>query len=145
MIYNLSTENDKQRFKDKVNKLYSEQKIVELKEKKPIRSVKQNAYLHLIITWFAIENACELEWVKQKYFKELCNKEIFVTTKLDPYTGQEETHLKSSSEITTEEMTTAIQRFRNWSSQNGTYLPEPEDVEFLTHIQIESQKYKEYL
>lgn len=145
MIYNLSTEEDRIRFKEKVNSLYSEQKTVELKEKKPIRSIKQNSYLHLILTWFSIENACDIEWVKQKYFKELCNREIFATIKLDPYTGQEEIHLKSTSEISTEEMTTSIQRFRNWASQNGTYLPEPNEIEFLNHIRNESQKYKEYL
>lgn len=43
-------------------------------------------------------------------------------------------------------MTTAIQRFRNWSSMEaGIYLPEPSDQEFLDHIQNEIERHKEYL
>ena len=54
--------------------------------------------------------------------------------------------LRSSSELSTGEMTLAIERFRNYSSaQAGIYLPSPNENEFLLHIQQEIEKDKEFL
>lgn len=48
--------------------------------------------------------------------------------------------------LTTAEMTTAIERFRNWSSaEAGVYLPSPDEQAFLQSIEIEMLRQKEYL
>ena len=78
MIYDLSNILEKQRFKRRCNQLYKAGVMVELAEKKPKRTIPQNAYLHLILGWFAIETGNTLDFVKQKYVKQHVNPDIFV-------------------------------------------------------------------
>lgn len=118
---------------------------VELTEKKMKRSLPQNAYLHLLLGYFACQTGNTLEWVKKAYYKRLCNRELFVEEKDDAYLGRVE-YLRSSSTLNTEEMTLSIERFRNWSaSVAGIYLPEPMDTAMLQEMQMEVERYKYYI
>ena len=49
MLLNLKNEYDKEKFKQYANRLYEKGALVEISEKKPLRSLAQNNYLHLII------------------------------------------------------------------------------------------------
>lgn len=119
--------------------------IVELTEKKARRSNQQNAYLHVILGYFAMETGNTLEWVKQQYFKKLVNAEIFIREQDDKYLGRLKV-LRSSADLDSAEMTTAIDRFRNWaSSEAGIYLPSPNEEEMLSLMEVELSRYKEYL
>lgn len=145
MIYDLKNPLQCENFKTRVNNLYKNQKVVELTEKKPIRTIQQNKYLHVIIGYFASQYGCTLEYAKQNYFKILCNKNIFVRETDDKYLGKV-TVIRSSTSLDTAEMTTAIERFRNWASaEAGIYLPEPHESEMLTYAQQELERYKQYL
>lgn len=145
MIYNLSNDFDKQRFKTRCNALYKQGGVVDLTAKKERRTIPQNAYLHLIIGWFAIETGNTLGFVKQEYFKRYINPDIFVVEIEDKHLGKVSV-LRSSRDLTTAEMTTAIDRFRNWSSaEAGIYLPSPDEQAFLQSIEIEMLRQKEYL
>lgn len=143
MIFDLSNVLDRERFKARSNKLYSEGRIVELTDK-ALRSVSQNSYLHLIITWHAMESGNTVEWVKQKYFKELVNPDIFVVKKQDKHLG-ETIEIVSSTKITKEQMTTAIDRLKMWSAREGIYLPDSDNKEFLTVIAVQESKHKQWL
>lgn len=142
MIYDLKTQ--KEKFLVKVANLLEKQATIELIEKN-YKTVQQNRYLHLIITWFAIENGYEIEFVKQEYYKKLSNPEIFVVKRWDKFTQKDIDYIRSITDVTKEEMTLSIERFRIWAAQNGTYLPESNEREFLKHIELEAQKHKEYL
>jgi hypothetical protein len=142
MVYDLKTQTEK--FLIKVANLLEKQATVEIIEKN-YKTVKQNRYLHLIITWFAIENGYEIEFVKQEYYKKLSNPEIYVVKRWDKYTETEIDYIRSITDVTKEEMTLSIERFRIWSAKNGTYLPESTEREFLKHIELEAQKHKEFL
>ena len=142
MIYDLTDSHDEKRFSCRANKLIDRQKTVELKEI-TTRSLRQNNYLYLILTAFAIETGYSVECVKQNFFKMKCNENIFVQT-VDGIFGTEIT-LRSSASLTKEEMTIAIDRFRNWSANNGYYLPEPNETETLRKIAVEQSKIKQYL
>lgn len=144
MIYDLNNEFDRKRFSARANELYKKRIKVELTEPKPKRSSLQNRYLHLILTWFAIETGNTLEWVKVEFFKKLVNPEYFILEVEDKYIGKA-IKLKSSSELNTAEMTVCVDRFRNWASQNGVYIPAPNEHEMLSNIELEARKYKEYL
>ena len=82
---------------------------------------------------------------KQEYYKKLSNSEIFLVKKWDKFTEKEIDFLRSITDVTKEEMTLSIERFRIWSAKNGTYLPDSNEREFLKHIELEAQKHKEYL
>jgi len=145
MLYDLNNILDRERFKRRSNELYKKGVVVELTEKKERRTLPQNSYLHLILSWYAMETGNTVEFVKQKYFKELCNAEIFIFTKNDVHLGKVE-DLKSSKDIDTADMTTAIERFRNWSSAEcGIYLPEPNEKEFLRSIEVEMDRQRQWL
>lgn len=139
MIYDLCNPYDREKFKRRVNALYQRQNVVKLSEHKPRRSTPQNSYLHLLLGMFAMETGNTLEFVKQEYFKRLVNHDLFVERRHDKFAGEIEV-LRSSRDLNTEEMTTAIERFRNWSaSEADIYLPAPNEQEFLDSIEREMQ------
>jgi len=145
MLYDTSNPLDKANFILRCKKLAESGKVVELKEKKPKRSLPQNSYLHLILGYFAAKSGNTLEYVKLYYFKCLCNKELFVRQKRDKYMGDTWT-VRSSTDLDTGEMTTAIERFRNWSANEADiYLPSPENERMLEMAEIEIEKKKNYI
>ena len=145
MIFNLNNPYEIDKFKEYVNKLYAQKAIVEVKKKLPNRSLSQNSYLHLILSWFACETGYSLEEVKLDYFKKICNRDLFVRKKINKK-GDEITYVRSSSDLDTLEMTTAIDRFRNYASaQAGIYLPSPNESQFLTYIEQEIERNKEFI
>lgn len=135
MIFNLKYEKDREKFKELVRKYYEESTTVEISKKRAKRSIAQNRYLHLILGWFALEYGCTIDEVKVEFFKKTCNREIFErenTKRPGTYV------LRSTRDLNTLEMTTAIERFRNYSAGTaGIYLPSPNEQEFLLHIERE--------
>ena len=145
MTYDLANPLDQQRFKTRCNHLYKQGGVVELTAKKGRRTISQNSYLHLILGWFAIETGNTLDFVKKEYFKRYINPNIFVVEIEDKYLGKLKV-LRSSRDLTSAEMTTAIERFRNWASaEAGVYLPYPDEKSLLQYIEKESSRHKEYL
>lgn len=144
MIYDLSKPTNRQRFDKRCKVLTEQGKSVELIDK-TIRTMPQHRYLHLIITWFAIEHGYSVDFVKRYYYKVLCNADLFVTETACKFTGEVLTELKSVNDLPVPEMTLSIDRFRTWSAQNGTYLPTPDEREFLQEIEYEAGKLKEHL
>lgn len=118
MLYDLSNPLQCERFKVKADALAKKGVVVELTEKKAQRSLQQNAYLHTILAYFGTEVGETMEYVKNKYFKMLCNSDLFVREVDDKYLGRIKV-LRSSSDLNTEEMTLAIESFRNWAAGEG--------------------------
>lgn len=144
MLYNGSIDLDIQRARTRLEYLISKGKVFELKAVEK-RSRKQNSYLHLILGWFACEYHDTLEYVKENYYKRLCNKDLFISIEDDPFCGKVE-RVRSSSELTTEEMTLSIERFRNWSSaEAGIYLPSSDEQGLLDMIAVEMNKKEVYI
>ena len=114
MILNLSNDFGLSRFKEYTIKLINERAIVDIKKKHPKRSLPQNAYLHLILGWFALEYGCTIEEAKLDFYKRKANYQLYVTKKTNKR-GEDFESVRSSKELTTEEMTLSIDRFRNYS------------------------------
>jgi len=133
-----------QQARAKLEKLIAGQKVFELTENKPRRTLKQNAYLHTCLGYFASQTGNTLEYVKQKYFKLLCNKDLFVREVDDKYLGKIKI-LRSSAELDTAEMTTAIDRFRNWSASEGIYIPSSDESRLIQLMEIEIEQNKNYI
>ena len=145
MMFDTSNPLDKANFLLRAKKLAEGGKIVELTEKKPRRTLSQNAYCHLAISYFASEYGCTLEWAKQQYFKKLVNPDVFIREKDDKFLGNVK-YLRSSADLDVTEMTTCIERFRNWSSINADiYLPSPEDERMIGLMEIEIERNKLFL
>ena len=145
MTYDLSNDLDRSRLKKRIEALLTAQKVVEVKEYRPKRTNAQNRYLHAILGEFAMQTGNTLEDVKCEYFKKYCNYELFVRTKEYKLIGNIEV-LRSSSELDTAEMTTAIERFRNWAAKEaGIYLPSPDEEAYIAAIEVEMAKHRYWL
>lgn len=146
MLFDLSNELQAENFKTRCNALFKKRCIVDLTEKKPQRTMKQNSYLHAALGFFGLQTGYTMEEVKNWYFKAECNPELFIRTKKDTLTGKERRILRSTTDLTTEEMTIAIERFRNWAAkQAGIYIASPEEHLLVMQMEIEAQKGKMYL
>ena len=145
MIFDLNNILDRERFKRRVNTLYQKQVIVTLTEKKQ-RTLNQNNYLHLILGYFAVETGNTVEYVKREYFKRHCNHDLFVYVKNDTFLQHDVEEMRSTRDLSKEEMSTAIDRFRNWAAaEGGIHLPSPDEREFLNAIEIELAKHQNYV
>lgn len=143
MTYNLAQPLDKERFLARAVTLADKGAAVEMTEKVQ-RSLNQNAYLHAIIGAVAIECGTTLDYAKENYFKRLANPALFVRETQDKFLGKVET-LRSSADLSKEEMTEAIDRFKTWAAEQGMYLPAPGDDDLLHYIEIEMAKMRKYL
>lgn len=144
-LYNLKNVYDRKKFKEACNQMVLNNEYVELKKKKTQRSLAQNSYLHCLLGYFASEFGYTLEEVKFDIFKKICNRDIFERKRINRR-GQEITYIRSSTELDKAEMTTAIERFRNYSSaQCGLYLPSPNEGEMLFFAQQQIEQCKDYM
>lgn len=117
--------------------LAEKQAVVEIKKVSPKRSLKQNAYLHLIIAAFGAHFGYTAEEAKLVY-KDV-NADIY------KYTKKNRTFYRSSADITTEDMTKSIDRFREASAQQGYPLPLATDQDWLRHIENEIERTKHFM
>lgn len=145
-VYDLNTDIDRERYRRRVEALFTKRAVVELSEHKPRRSLSQNNYLHLLLGEFAMQTGNKLEYIKREYFKRECNAELFVRSEVDKLTKKEVAVLRSSRDLDTGEMTTAIERFRNWAAEvAGIDLPDAEDRAWLEYIGREMQHQQVWL
>ena len=143
MVYDLSSEFQRKAFLARVDNLMEKGAVVEMTER-AFRSPNQNRYLHLLIGVVAIETGNTLEDAKKWYFKETCNPDLFHVQHMDKM-GNCIDHIRSTAELTKEEMSTAIDRFKRWGAENGIYMPNPDDASLLKAIEIEMGRMKSYL
>ncbi|MGV8136517.1 MAG: hypothetical protein AB2L20_15010 [Mangrovibacterium sp.] len=146
MIFNAGIESDQIRAKERLIWLVKNKKRFEITELRRNRTDRQNKYLHLILSYFALEVGETLEFIKQETFKKTINPDIFKSERINPKSGKKRECWKSTSEIDTKEMSVCIDRFRNWALQKtGIYIPQAHENEFLDHIQNEIEMQKQWL
>lgn len=148
-VYDLSNNLDKISFQSRVAQLLKSAEkrrvIVELGEKAE-RTLSQNSYLHLILSYFACETGLTLDYVKRNYFKYYCNHQLFVITTHDELLGKDIKSLRSSRDLSKEDMTLAIDRFIAWSEAEACIpLPRPEDKELLRECELAVAKAQKFL
>ena len=142
MVYDLSSEFQRKAFLARVDNLMEKGAVVEMTER-AFRSPNQNRYLHLLIGVVAIDTGNTLEDAKTYYFKKVVNPDLFQVYVKDNM-GNTIDRLRSTAELTKEEMSTAIDRFKRWGAENGIYMPNPDDESLLKAIEIEMGRMKSY-
>ena len=146
MFYDANKPIDVQRAIVKFKHLIEKKKTFELTQKKEKRTLNQNSYLHLILSFFALEYGETLEYVKLEFFKKLVNKQIFEYERINVKTGEIRIDYRSSASLNTKEMTDAIERFRNYSSKEaGIYLPTPEEGIMLKEIELQIKNNEQWI
>ncbi len=145
MILDLNNSSDRQKFRTYTEFLLKKQVVVEVKERKHQRSLAQNRYLHTILAYFASEFGYSLEQTKYDLFKRTVNKDIFEVER-ENRRGKRIVYLRSTRDLDTGEMTTAIERWRNWcASEAGLYIPEANEYDALLEAEKQIALYEKYL
>ena len=113
------------------------------------RSLSQNNYLHLILSYFALELGYSLSYVKLNLFKCKWNRKLFVIKKVSPITGEQFTDIRSTADLDKEEMAKAITIFIEKAALEANIrLPIPSDLMYndeMTKIALEVARNEQYL
>ena len=91
-----------------------------------------------------MEVGVSVDYAKQEYFKRLVNPQIFVKEVDDRFRGRVQL-LLSSRDVTAEQMSEALDRFKKWATENGIYIPEPGDEQRLLEIEVELGRMQRYM
>ena len=143
MTYDLSNARQLDQFYLRYRLLRERGAKVELRELTG-RTKAQNRYLHLVVGVVAMETGNTLAYTKDVYFKRLVNPDVFVMETKDKYAGIVKT-VRSSADLTKDELSTAIDRFKKWAAEQGIYIPDQEDAERLKDIEMEMGRMESYL
>lgn len=137
MKYDLKNTYDLNKARLLFDKYVSEGKRIELSLVKEKRTIAQNSYIHVLFTLYGIHFGLTIEEAKTD-IKRLCHFMM--------YEKNGKKYLRSTADLSVEEMITFIDWFRNYSSQHGCYLPEA--AEYLMNrfdIDRTIEAHKEYL
>lgn len=120
--------------------------VVELKERRPMRTIQQNAYLWVTITYVALEEGYPKDYV-EGIFKDV-NKDIFLRERQNKR-GETYQYQRHISDLDKEEMSLCIDRWLHHCSMvRGLYIPSPEDHYYMvwqTQVEREAELNKEFL
>ncbi len=143
--YDTAIASQAEKAKALLQKYIDAKEVVVVKKRNCERTQSQNNYLYYILSFFADETGYSKDEVKMYFFKRRCNPDIFYRTKINKR-GTEISYLRSTKELTKEEMSLAISRFRNWSAMPpvGIYIPSPDDKDFTRYCETRLQNDEEY-
>jgi hypothetical protein len=146
--YNLKEQFEIERFRRRTEQLIKKGALTDLTEVTK-RSLNQNSYLHLILSYFALELGYSLWYVKVKLFKCTWNKDIFIIEKVSPKTGEQFTDIRSTRDLSKEEMAKAIDTFIEKAALEANIrLPQPSDLMYedeIRKINLEVSRNEKYL
>lgn len=137
MKYDLSIEQDRNDFINRTSVLIHEGVKVELTKTKAKRSIKQNAYMHIVFNLWAINYGDTLKEAKTDLKREYGMY----------YTKNNKHYLKSTADLNTKEMTTFIDWIRNRASKEGGFHISDAEEYLINQFNIdkEIQSNKQYL
>lgn len=143
MLYDLQNDLSRAMFQKRVQALMEKGRLVDLTDH-TTRTKRQNNYLHLLLGAVAIETGNTIEYVKKYYYKRAANADLYLISTTDPLCGQV-TQERSSKDLTVEEMNLSLDRFVQWASDNGMYLPSRDDEAILQAIEVEMSRCRRWL
>jgi len=110
---------------DFINQAKEQSFDIELKKFYEKRTNRQNNYLHFCLAYFAHIYGCtELE-AKEVFLKRLAAPQLFeVEYDVD---GKTVTFYRSTADLDTAEMASAIRNFTAYAEMNDIYIPLPDD------------------
>ena len=138
MTYNLNDQKQYMQALDFIEIAKQNMWHVTLEKKRESRTIQQNKYYWLILRYFGLQYGCT-KTEAEYYFKQICNPDIFCRKKKD----KEDRIIyivRSTSQLTKQEMISAINNFSVWCSQRQIELPRPEDKEMLRYAEQQVER-----
>lgn len=146
MLLDTKIQFEAKKLQTRVDYLIAKGAKVDIVEKFPKRSTDQNSFFYAVLTQFCVEYGETIEYVKERMFKTEINPEIFIYERVNRKTGESRKALKSSADITTEEMSISINKFLKYAAEMGIYIMDAETYkENYFYVQQLKEANKEYL
>ena len=98
-VFNLNSPIAVQNFKSWAIKMVAEKKRIKCENLEP-KSLGQNAYIHLVFAWVALNTGYTKEYVKQVLFKQIVNPQIFVIECVNEKNGEMYNYIRSWATVT---------------------------------------------
>ena len=135
MRYNLQEETQADQAFEYLSKLSGKHAIVEITEKKPQRSLPQNSFFHLLVSFFGLQQGYSPNESKTVIKRHM--SDVFV------YEKNGEKFMHSSADLNKDEMTQVIDRLYRLAADMGVSLPlcDNEESRSLMSNAIEQNKY----
>ncbi len=137
MIFDLSSQQELAKAREYLNQVARLGKKVDITRKAEHRSLSQNNYLYLILAYFGTETGYTAEEAKTLY-KRL-NSNLYV------YEKNGSKFLKSSADLSKEDMMITIDKFIAYSEQQGIPLPKADNQDFLDLARNSVEAHKKYI
>lgn len=138
MKYNTSNQKEANEAFTYLTELIGKEALVEVKKISPTRSLNQNSYLHLLLEAFGAHFGYTTDESKILYKREV-NSRLYV------YTKNNQKFLRSSADLTKEEMQISIDKFMQYSSENGYDLPLADSPEHIMFAENQIERNERYL
>ena len=158
MNYDLRDKDNRKRFIRYANSLLRNERTLVSLEDKSNRTLNQNSYIHVLCRIMAEGTGTTEQYAKQVYFKELANPQLFIRITKDPLTNEMVKTIRSTCDLTIQEMSTAINNFIMWAAEQGYQMPEAnlnsdgtvtfateQDKEAFNQAEIETSKADQYM
>jgi len=127
---------------DFINRAKEQDKEVELKYYRPKRTGRQNSYLYFCLQWFAHEYNCTVAEAKEVFLKRIAAPHIF---ERELKVGDDVIkYYRSTADLDTVEMMSAIENFRAYADINRCPIPSPDDQESIRWCEREIEKTIQY-
>lgn len=138
MKYDLSKDTEAREASEFLAGSIMRDKLVEIKVVRPTRSLKANAYYHLLLSICGSEWGYSLAEMKIMHKRDI-SPNIFIYFKNDkPFT-------KSSADLTSKELSDSIEQLKKYAAEQSLILPEPNDEDALRHWERQIQTNERYL
>ena len=148
MIYDPKSDFEVKKARARLEQLIGRGKPFELTDVSR-RSNSQNSYLHLLLSYLALELGYTMEYVKLNIWKMQWLRSMFYIEAPNKVTGEMYKRVRSSSELNKEEMIQAIDvLIEKAFSECGVILPNPNDTtaqDDFIRIQKEVYNNQKYL
>lgn len=138
MRYDLSNNDEAKEAQTHLASLIALDKQCEIKTVGKRRSLKANAYLHLLLGICGSEWGYSLAEMKTIYKRDICAN-IYV------YYKNDNAFIKSSADLNDKEMSDSIEQLKKYSAEQGLTLPESHEEEKLRYYENQIQKNERYL
>lgn len=112
--------------------------LVTLEKKKESRTTQQNKYYWLVLKYFALQYGCT-KTEAECHFKQIVNPDIFMRSYKDKR-GAPMKIIRSTSDLSKQEMISAINNFIVYCGQNQIHIPRPEDQEMIRYAELEIER-----
>lgn len=109
--------------------------IIKIAKNRPVRSLGQNAYYHMVWSIYASHTGHYVDELKTEFYNKIGFYEVFTDKR-----GKQTKRYKSSKDCDTKEMTSLINQQSQWGREEfpEVIVPRQEDATYLQWIQVQN-------